>query len=85
MQVFDLYFSRRPSLSALQHERVFFFVWKYLARLSNARWREVRKECSLTISAKLPANFSPDLSQIFLQAEKRPSCGANNEGLLVSW
>lgn len=84
MQVFDLYFSRRPLLSALQHER-YYFVWKYLARLSNARWREVRKECSLTFSARPLANLSPDLSQIFLQAEKRPSCGANNEGLLVSW
>lgn len=84
MQVFDLYFSRRPSLSALQHER-YYFLRKYLARLSNARWREVRKECSLTFSARLLANLSPDLSQIFLQAEKRPSCGANNEGLLVSW
>lgn len=26
MQVFDLYFSRRPSLSALQHERYSFFI-----------------------------------------------------------
>ena len=51
--------------------------------LSNASRREVCKGSGTNhlISARLPANLSPDPSQIFPKAGKRASCSASNEGL----